>query len=71
MNRFSRRRHILGLALAGGALALWQLGLLEAVVLTVALMVAGGCVMAIATGAPSARGALARTLGWLERKVGR
>lgn len=71
MNRFSRRRQILGLALACGAVALWQVGLLEAVVLTVAFVVAGGCVMAIATGAPSVRDALVRALGWLERRVGR
>ena len=71
MNRFSTRRQILTLALAGGALALWQLGLLEAVVLTVAFVVAGGCAMAIATGAPSALEALARVLGWLERRVER
>jgi len=71
MNRFSRRPHILGLALAGAILALWQLGLLEAAALTVAFVVAAGGTLAIATGAPSVREALARVLGWLERRAKR
>ena len=63
------KKQILILALVGGIIVLWQLDLLETVVLGCAFVTGGLALLALATGAPSGRDALGRVLSWLGRRV--
>jgi len=64
-----RRRHIVTLAAAAATFMLWQLGILEPVVLVLAGVAAGASVLCLVTGCLSARIAIARAAGWLERRL--
>ena len=63
------KKQILILALVAGVLVLWQLGVLETVVLGCAFVTGGLALLALATRAPSGRDAVGRALHWLGRRV--
>ncbi len=63
------KRQILTLALVAAVIVLWQLRMLETVVLAVALTAGATTLLTLLTGAPSGRHAFGRLLSWLERRV--
>ena len=64
-----RRRQLVMLGCSAVAFLLWQMGVLEGVVLSMATLMGLVALLALITGASSGKAALVKMLGWLERRL--